>query len=188
MSAFDVAMREAAGAGAGTDAGAAAPTGQPNGGAEVVPARSRLRPALLGSGALLLVAAAVVVIVSGQREARSARRAVSMDSMRRADTVTTLAGQPTPPAAVRDSTPTAAPAPLTPDSTPAATTVAAARGRAKRDSALDPARGRTSGRSNVAGGRPDSIAVECARLLERVSLGEKLTEAEDTRLKKRCKK
>ena len=36
--------------------------------------------------------------------------------------------------------------------------------------------------------RPESIAVECARLLERVSLGEKLTDAERVLLRQRCPK
>jgi len=36
--------------------------------------------------------------------------------------------------------------------------------------------------------RPESLAVECARLLERVSLGEKLTDAERGLLRQRCPK
>ena len=37
-------------------------------------------------------------------------------------------------------------------------------------------------------GRRDSVAVDCARLLERVSLGEKLTEAEQATLNARCRR
>jgi hypothetical protein len=36
--------------------------------------------------------------------------------------------------------------------------------------------------------RPESIAVECARLLERVSLGEKLTDGERGLLRRSCPK
>ena len=35
---------------------------------------------------------------------------------------------------------------------------------------------------------PESVAVRCARLLERVSLGEKLTDAERVLLRQRCPK
>jgi hypothetical protein len=36
--------------------------------------------------------------------------------------------------------------------------------------------------------RPESIAVQCARLLERVSLGEKLSDSERVLLRQRCPK
>jgi hypothetical protein len=37
-------------------------------------------------------------------------------------------------------------------------------------------------------GRRDSVTVDCTRLLERVSLGEKLTEAEQATLNARCRR
>ena len=70
------------------------------------------------------------------------------------------------------------------DSTARAAAAAAALGSRRDSAAKAPPKANPPRRTNPV--RPESIAVQCARLLERASLGERLTDAERALLQRRC--
>ena len=152
---------------------------------------AKLRRTLIGSAALLLVVLAASLLVWKQLGQGSAPAVVQgnslpktdtatpptvtpaaplTDSVQVADTANALAVQPIPATPARDSsaeTKTLKPAPALSTANPPPP-------KPGRDSSL------VTGRSRA------SVTVECARLLERLSLGEKLTEAERATLRRRC--
>ncbi|MGQ0647298.1 MAG: serine/threonine-protein kinase [Gemmatimonadaceae bacterium] len=146
--------------------------------------QATLRRYLIGSAAALLLTLVVLVSYLSQRGSATAPPAMRTDSLSPADTLTVATEQPGATLRAQDSSTTA-------DTTPTkATTPAASGGEPKAPTRtraeLSPTARVDS--SRLLRNRPESLRVECARLLERVSLGEKLTEAEGARLRGRCAK
>ena len=156
--------------------------------------RPNRRPLLIGAG---LVAAVLVAAALVSRAGSGGSQAGPSDSVPPATQTVTIPAAP-PPAArtaadsiARDSMSRAARDSVVRDSTARALVVkdsiardstarvAAANALASKALAPKPATPRA---------RPESFAVECARLLERVSLGEKLSDAERGLLRQRCPK
>lgn len=172
----------------------ATPTPSADRAADVEPRPASRRLFLIGGGAALLLALIIIaaVVLRPQRGATAATPMVRTDSIGRADTPTVQAVAQPPAAVARDSTatsaPTASPPTVVPPSAVPSTTTANAPSppaRVQSSKATLPPRS-SANASQVAKPRADSVAADCARLLERLSLGEKLTEAERAVLRRNC--
>ena len=143
------------------------------------PARRGLGRVFVGGAALLAIAMITFTAIWSQRSAKGGTTVVPASTPVSRDTqaskpIVTPASSSQP----RDSVA---------DSVKRATVDSAKRGKAN---SAPPPSGQKPATKVVAPvkGRADSLAVECARLLERVSLGEKLTEAEQATLTGRCRR
>jgi eukaryotic-like serine/threonine-protein kinase len=146
---------------------------------------------MIGIAAAALVAVIASVAVWGMRSDDSPAGAASSPASQAMPTAPPVAPPATPDSVVRDSIArdSAAKALAARDSARAdsAAKAEAAVLAARRDSAAK-ALPKANPPRRTPPVRPESIAVQCARLLERASLGERLTDAERAVLQRRCPK
>ena len=157
------------------------------------------RGLLIGGGALAVVAAVTFAVVSSGRGTAAPPPSVKADSMPPVAQATAAPSVAVPSVATldsmrrdsvardsvaRDSAAKALAATADSVRRDSVAKATAAKASAAKASAVRPAR--DSARPPRV--RPESIAVECARLLERASLGERLTDAERRLLRQRCPK
>lgn len=142
--------------------------------------RPKSRGLLIGGGAALLLAVAVFLALWMNRESGGEAAAIRPESLRRADTSVRQATPPVMAAPTRDSAAALAPSTSARDSA----TAPAPPPVVEAPKVRLPAPVQSS--KAVAPQPTESLTVQCARLLERVSLGEKLTESERALLRRSC--